>query len=187
MDYHSAVIAFPQIYFLALNTAAVTVLIFAAVLLLFLSFITAGSEIAFFSLTNKDINILKTRQQPSYRRIVNLLEQPKTLLAGMLISNALVNIAFILIANMLVDNWLPVNDRGGYQWPGWLVFTSKLFLVTLFIVLFAEVIPKVWASHHKVWFASTSSLIIEIFNSLFYGLSKKLVRLNDRIEKKNVP
>ena len=179
MDYHSAVIAFPQIYFLALNTAAVTVLIFAAVLLLFLSFITAGSEIAFFSLTNKDINILKTRQQPSYRRIVNLLEQPKTLLAGMLISNALVNIAFILIANMLVDNWLPVNDRGGYQWPGWLVFTSKLFLVTLFIVLFAEVIPKVWASHHKVWFASTSSLIIEIFNSLFYGLSKKLVRLNE--------
>ena len=187
MDYHSAVIAFPQIYFLALNTAAVTVLIFAAVLLLFLSFITAGSEIAFFSLTNKYINILKTRQQPSYRRIVNLLEQPKTLLAGMLISNALVNIAFILIANMLVDNWLPVNDRGGYQWPGWLVFTSKLFLVTLFIVLFAEVIPKVWASHHKVWFASTSSLIIEIFNSLFYGLSKKLVRLNDRIEKKMSP
>ena len=105
----------------------------------------------------------------------------------MLISNALVNIAFILIANMLVDNWLPVNDRGGYQWPGWLVFTSKLFLVTLFIVLFAEVIPKVWASHHKVWFASTSSLIIEIFNSLFYGLSKKLVRLNDRIEKKMTP
>ena len=187
MDYHSAVIPLPPIYFLALNTAAVTVLIFVALLLLFLSFITAGSEIAFFSLNNKDINILKTRKQPSYRRIVSLLEQPKTLLASMLISNALVNIAFILIANMLLDNWLPADDSGAYHWPTWLVFICKLFFVSTFLVLFAEIIPKVWAANHKIWFAGTASLIVEIFNSLFYNISKKLVRLNDRIEKRLTP
>lgn len=187
MDYHSAVIPLPTIYFLAINTAGATVLTFVALLLLFLSFITAGSEIAFFSLTHKDINILKTRKQPAYRRIVSLLEQPKTLLAGMLISNALVNIAFILIANMLLDHWLPADDGGNYHWPVWLVFTAKLFLVSIFIVLFAEIIPKVWAAHHKVWFAGTASLIIEIFNSIFYGLSKKFVKLNDGIEKRLSP
>jgi gliding motility-associated protein GldE len=50
--------------------------------------------------------------------------------------------------------------------------------------LFAEVLPKVWATHHKVWFAATASLIIEIFNSVFYRLSKRLVRFSDNIEKK---
>ena len=44
--------------------------------------------------------------------------------------------------------------------------------------------PKVWATHHKIWFAATASLVIEIFNSVFYRFSKRLVRLSDRVEKK---
>ena len=47
--------------------------------------------------------MLKTRQQPSYRRIVTLLENPKTLLASMLIANSLVNIGIILISNSLMN------------------------------------------------------------------------------------
>ncbi|MFZ1528876.1 MAG: gliding motility-associated protein GldE [Ferruginibacter sp.] len=187
MDYHSVLTNTPLIIFLVLNTAAVTVLIFVAMLLLFLSFLVAGSEVAFFSLNNKDINVLKTRQQPSYRRIVSLLEQPKTLLASMLIANSFLNIAIILISNILINNWLPTNAAGDYTWPGWAVFAAKLSSVAILIVLFAEVMPKVWATHHKVWFASTASLIIEIFNSIFYGLSKRLVRFNDNIEKRLSP
>ena len=71
-----------------------------------LSFLLAGSEIAFFSLTLKDINMLRTKKQPAYRRIVSLLEQPKTLLASMLISNSFVNIGIILISNILIDSWV---------------------------------------------------------------------------------
>ncbi|HRD44326.1 MAG TPA: CBS domain-containing protein [Ferruginibacter sp.] len=59
--------------------------------------------------------------------------------------------------------------------------------MSTFLVLFAEIIPKVWAANHKIWFAGTASLIVEIFNSLFYNISKKLVRLNDRIEKRLTP
>jgi len=62
-------------------------------------------------------------------------------------------------------------------------FSIKVGIVSFFIILFAEVLPKVWATHHKVWFASTSSLIVEIFYSIFYRLSKRFVSYSDRVEK----
>lgn len=168
--------------FLAITPAANIILIFIIFLLLILSFFVAGSEVAYFSLTAKDINILKTRRQPSFRRIVNLLEQPKILLASMLITNSFVNIGIILISNLLFNDWL-----AAYQLPFYLSFLIKVSAVTILLVLFAEVLPKVWATHHKVWFAATASLIIEIFNSVFYRLSKRLVRFSDNIEKKVSP
>ena len=168
--------------FLAITPAANIILIFIILLLLILSFFVAGSEVAYFSLTAKDINILKTRRQPSFRRIVNLLEQPKILLASMLITNSFVNIGIILISNLLFNDWL-----AAYHMPLYLSFLIKVSAVTILLVLFAEVLPKVWATHHKVWFAATASLIIEIFNSVFYRLSKRLVRFSDNIEKKVSP
>lgn len=164
---------------LLVTLAANAVLIFLAALLLIISFLMAGSEVAFFSLTYKDINVLKTKQQPSYRRIVNLLEQPKTLLATMLITNSFVNIGIILIANILIDGW-----TAGVQWNFLTLFLIKVVAVTFLLVLFAEVLPKVWATHHKIWFAATASLIVEIFNSIFYRFGKRMVRFSDGIEKK---
>ncbi len=181
MDYHSVIENGTNqlLIFLAITPAATTILIFIIFILLIISFLVAGSEVAFFSLTSKDINVLKTRQNPSFRRIVSLLEQPKTLLAAMLITNSFVNIGIILISNILIDNWLI-----GFKWDFWVVFLIKVISVTSIIVLFAEVLPKVWATHHKIWFAATASLIIEIFSSVFYRLSKRMVRFSDNIERK---
>ncbi len=181
MDYHS-VIDFNKFFpstLLAITPAANIVLIFLVLLLLVVSFLLAGSEVAFFSLTYKDINILKTKQQPAYRRIVSLLEQPKTLLASMLITNSFVNIGIILISNILIDGWI-----SGSHFNFLTVFLIKVGAVTFLLVLFAEVLPKVWATHHKIWFAATASLIVEIFNSLFYRLSKRMVKFSDGVEKK---
>jgi putative hemolysin len=181
LDYHSVheFIGFLRFPPLAITPAATTVLIFLVVLLFMLSFLFAGSEIAFFSLTFKEINVLKTKKQPAYRRIVNLLDQPKTLLASMLISNSFVNIGIILISNILIDSWI-----GGLNLTFWPVFLIKVGSVAFLLLLFGEVLPKVWATHHKIWFAATASLVIEIFGSIFYGFSKRMVRLSDRIEKK---
>jgi gliding motility-associated protein GldE len=139
----------------------------------------SGSEVAFFSLSTKDINVLKTRQQPSFRRVVNLMERPKTLLASMQITNALVNLGLIICVNTLVDELL-INQHSGF----WIRFTIKFGSLIFLIVLLAEVLPKVWATHHKIRFAAASSLTVEIFNSLFYTLSKRMVRFSERIEKK---
>ncbi len=179
MDYHSVTgLLHSYTPVLLVTLAANAVLIFLAALLLIISFLIAGSEVAFFSLTYKDINVLKTKQQPSYRRIVNLLQQPKTLLATMLITNSFVNIGIILIANILIDGW-----AAGAHWSFLTLFLIKVVAVTFLLVLFAEVLPKVWATHHKIWFAATASLIVEIFNSVFYRFGKRMVRFSDGIEK----
>ncbi len=178
MDYHSVhLFGRHFIQLLAITPAATTILLFTIVILFFISFLVAGSEIAFFSLTLKDINMLKTRQQPSFKRIVTLLETPKTLLASMLIANSLVNIGIILISNTLMDNWV-----GALGVHGIVEFLIKVVVVTFLLVMFGEVLPKVWATHHKIWFASTASLLIEVFNSLFFRISTRLVKLSNRIE-----
>jgi putative hemolysin len=184
LDYHSVDTLFSQPNFallLAITPTGTTILVFLLTVLFIISFLVAGSEVAFFSMTYKDINMLKTHQQPAYRRIVTLLEQPKTLLASMLITNSFVNIGIILIANTLIDGLVPGLDTAGKPWA---IFLVKVLLVTIFLILFAEVLPKVWATHQKLRFASTASLLIEICNSIFYRLSKRLVRFTDRVERR---
>lgn len=178
MDYHSVYDFFP-VSLLAITPAATTVLIFLVIILFMLSFLLAGSEIAFFSLSYKDINMLRTKKQPAYRRIVSLLDEPKTLQSSMLISNSFVNIGIILISNILIDSWIE-----GFDLTFWPVFLIKVGSVTFLILLFGEVLPKVWATHHKIWFAATASLVVEIFRSIFYRLSKRMVRFSDRVEKR---
>jgi len=154
------------------------VLIFIALLLFLISFFVAGAEVAFFSLTYKDINMLKTKRQLSYKRIVTLLETPKTLLASMLITNSFVNIGIILISNILMQSWIDALHLHFIA-----DFIIKVVVVTTLLVMFCEVLPKVWATHHKIWFAATASLIIEIFNSIFFRISSRMVKLSDKIEK----
>lgn len=178
MDYHSAIHSCDTLlYLLAISPAAITILLFTLIILFLLSFLVAGSEVAFFSLNIKDINMLKTRQQPSYKRIVRLLENPKTLLASMLIANSMVNIGIILISNTLMTSWVDALNL-----EGWLQFIIKVVVVATLLVMFGEVLPKVWATHHKIWFAATSSLIIEIFYRIFLRISNRLVNLSDTIE-----
>jgi gliding motility-associated protein GldE len=163
--------------YLYINPAETSILIFSVIILFIISFLVAGSEVAFFSLTYKDINMLKTKRQPGYKRIVTLLETPKTLLASMLIANSLVNLGIILICNILMKSWID-NLQMHYI----IAFLFKIVVIASMLVMFGEVLPKVWATHHKIWFASTASLLIEICSSFFFRLSKRLVKLTDKIE-----
>ncbi|RYY67320.1 MAG: DUF21 domain-containing protein, partial [Chitinophagaceae bacterium] len=181
MDYHSAILSAGLFPLLSVLTPTATIILsFIAFLLSVLSFFIAGSEVALFSLTAKDINLLKTKQQPSFRRIVHLLEQPKILQASMLMANVFVNIGFILVTNFLINNLLSDTNISPVG-----ILVIKIIAISIFLVLFVEVLPKVWAAHHKVWFAASASLILEIFNSIFYGLSKKVVSFTERIDKKS--
>jgi putative hemolysin len=180
LDYHSVFDFTTHLHFalLSIQIADSAILIFLALFLFIISFLVAGSEVAFFSLTYKDINLLKTKQLPAYKRIITLLEQPKTLLASIMIANNLVNIAIILILNILLTGWL-----SAFLIPFWVAFAIKIAIVTVILVLFGEVLPRVWATNHKIWFAAASSLVIEIFNGIFIRLSKRFVSFGDRIER----
>ena len=99
LDDHSVMgLYFAQSFFGAIQPQGTTVLVLILVVLLFLSFVLAGAEVAFFSLTFKDINLLKSKQQQAYKRIVDLIEQPKILLASLLIANSFINISIIIIS-----------------------------------------------------------------------------------------
>ncbi len=165
------------LYLLVINPTVTTVLFFIIIILFLLSFFISGSEVAFFSLSNRDLNVLKTRQQPSYKRIIRLLENPKNLLASMLIAHSLVNIGIILISNTLLNSWaMPLHVHFLVE------FIGKVVIIAAALVIFCEVLPKVWATHHKIWFASVSSFIVEMFYRLFFPLSRRLVNISDSIE-----
>ena len=179
MDYHPVIEnSYQLLTIIAITPAATTILASILIVLFVLSFLFSGSEMAFFSLSLKDINMLKTRQQPSYKRIIALLENPKILMASLLISNCFVNIGIILISNSLMNEW--INTLGLNAIINLLI---KVVVITCALVLFCEVLPKIWATHHKIWFASTASMTVGVLNNILFKLSKRVVTFGDSIEK----
>ncbi|MEO5908593.1 MAG: gliding motility-associated protein GldE [Ginsengibacter sp.] len=179
MDYHLVIEnSYQLLTIIAITPAATTILASILVVLFVLSFLFSGSEMAFFSLSLKDINMLKTRQQPSYKRIITLLENPKILMASLLISNCFVNIGIILISNSLMNEWIHTLGLNSI-----INLLIKVVVITCALVLFCEVLPKIWATHHKIWFASTASVTVDVFNRILFKLSERVASFGDSIEK----
>lgn len=178
MDYYAAACDFflPGNY-LVITPAASTAFIFILILLFLVSFLLSGAQVAYFSLSIRDINYLKTRPQMSYKRIVTLLQYPKALYTSILIGNVITNISIILIANLLLDQWLSMTKI-----PDGLIVVVKILIITIILVLFAEILPKVWASYHKVWFASASSMTVEMTTLLLGRISRQIVRIDNSIQ-----
>ncbi|MEI9910117.1 MAG: DUF21 domain-containing protein [Bacteroidota bacterium] len=74
-----------------------TFLIFVLAALLLLAFTISGAEVALFSLNNKDINMLKTKQHSAAKRIITLLEEPKEVYASLLIANTFISICIAIL------------------------------------------------------------------------------------------
>jgi len=163
---------------LIINPQATTILAIIILFLLLLSFVISGSEVAFFSLTYKDINILKTKQDTSWRRIVSLLEEPKTLLASLLIANSIINIAIIILANFLIDEMVLLKD--GFWF---FEFIIKVILIAFVMILFGEIMPKIWATQNNLQFAYYTSGIIELVHLLFRRVSSWAVHQSEGLER----
>jgi len=155
-------------------------LLLLMIMLLFLSFSIAGAEVAFFSLSYKDIQNLKTKSNRALKRIVHLLEDPKKLLTSMLIANSFINICIILIANILI-NHLFVFDQIGI--PG-IEFLVKVIAVTLLLLFFGEILPKVMATQNNIRFASDFGGIIQVVYFIFSKPSSIMVKYTNIIENK---
>jgi gliding motility-associated protein GldE len=160
---------------LAINPQSITILLFLLLVLLIVAFFVSGAEVAFFSLSYRDINILKTKQHPSAKRIITLLDKPKRLLTTLQITNTFVNLGAIIVANVLMDElFIQPNPV--------LNFFIKLVVIVFLIMLFAEILPKVLATHNNIRFAYSSSLLVEILYSLLGGISRWFVKYTDGIE-----
>jgi len=163
---------------LYINPQATSILAIIILFLLIVSFIVSGSQIAFFSLTNKDINILKTKQDVSWKRIATLLEEPKILLGSLLIANIFVNIAIIILSNFMIDQLVLLKQNFWF-----FELLIKVIIVSFMILLFGEVMPKVWASQNNLQFAYYTSGIVEVIHLLFRKMSTWMTNQSERIER----
>jgi putative hemolysin len=179
LEYHSG----PLLTILTSNMAMLqqdSGLIILMFILLFLSFAIAGSEVAFFSLSYKDIQVLKTKQYKPLQRIVTLLEEPKKLLTSMLIANSFINICIILIANILIDHFFIFDT---FSFPG-IEFIIKVIAVTLLLLFFGEILPKVMATQNNIRFAQDFGILIQGVYIIFSKPSGLMVKYTNSIEKR---
>ena len=149
------------------------------IILLLLSALLAGSEVAFFSLNADQRTSLRESEGASEKAVSHLLERPQQLLATLLIAINFVNIIFITLANYLTELVLGPQSMGTL-----LVTLFLLFGVTFIITFFGELIPKVWAQQNNLNFARYTAPLIHFFTFIFSPLSKVLLGLSSLIEKK---
>ncbi|HKB44536.1 MAG TPA: gliding motility-associated protein GldE [Chitinophagaceae bacterium] len=161
---------------LAANSNSTTLLLIALGALLLLTFIISGAEVALFSLNSKDVNMLKTKQHPPAKRIINLLEEPKEVYASLLIAGTFLNICIIVLSNFLINQFISFTN------VAFLVeLISKVLVIAFVLVFFGEVLPKVWATQNNLRFAYGSSFIIEALHLLLRRISRWIVSLADAI------
>jgi gliding motility-associated protein GldE len=153
-----------------------------ACLLLFVSGFASGSEIAFFSLSPSDLNELDEEKNATDRDIKKLREESERTLATILITNNLVNVTIIMLCNYFFAHVIDFGDAY------WLQFLCITVLLTFILLLFGEIMPKVYAGHHPLRFCRSAVSGIMFCRKLFYPIASIVMRsgkLTERIAQKN--
>ena len=174
MDYLQQI--FSEVQLLVPTTGAIIAGVLACVLLIFSGY-ASGSEIAFFSLSPNDLNDLDEEKNDCDRKIKALREESERTLATILITNNLVNVTIIMLANYFIAH---VIDFGMAYWLEFVVITV---LLTFLLLLFGEIMPKVYASQHALSFCRFSAPGIVVLRKLFYPLASILLRSGMLAEK----
>ncbi|AVR44505.1 gliding motility-associated protein GldE [Christiangramia fulva] len=143
-------------------------LLFLFVLLL-CSALISGAEVAFFSLTPANFITEDGKRTKTQTIVISLLEKPKKLLATILVANNFINIAIVLLFDSVADDIL--GDVNTEFFGLDLRFLFEVVLVTFLILLFGEILPKVYASRNKVQFSNFMAYPINFLDSLFSPLS----------------
>jgi len=186
LDFHSVILNVSSHYayvLLAVNLQGTTFLLILLVALLLLVFTISGAEVALFSLTGKDVNMLKTKQHTAAKRIVNLLEERKSVYTSMLIANTFFNICIILLSNFLITEFIPIEKMFS-SLDGLapiLVLIVKVLIIAFGLIFFGKILPKVWATQNNIRFAYGSSLVVESLHLLLRRISLRMVSIADGI------
>ncbi len=152
-----------------------------ACLLLFVSGFASGSEIAFFSLTPNDLSELDEEKSNADAKIMLLRAESERTLATILITNNLVNVTIIMLFGYFFAH--AINFGGSW----WLEFLFMTVLLTFLLLLFGEIMPKVYATKNPLQFCRAAVGGICFFRKLFYPVASIVVssgRLTERVVQK---
>ncbi len=173
---------------------------FTIVFLLFLllsSALVSGSEVAFFSLTPHDLENLKTDESDLSYRILSIRQEPRRLLATILIANNFINIAIVVLSDYLIkslfgiETFISIAEQINKLlslsfditvFGNIISFVITVAAVTFLLVLFGEVAPKVYANLNNLKFAKMMVRPMQILLRLFKPFSTVLVRWSRKME-----
>lgn len=135
------------------------------VILLFCSALVSGVEVALFSLTKSDLDTGLEEHPKAFSIISKLLERPKKLLATILVANNFINIGIVILFAYL----------GEYLFQSievtWMRFLLEVVVITFLILLFGEIIPKIYASRNRVKFSIFMAIPLKVLDVVFSPIS----------------
>ena len=157
--------------------ASITGVAFIVVLiiLLLLSALISGSEVAFFSLGAGELEELE-EDAPKHSRIKILLDKPEELLGTILISNNFVNVGIVILSTFLLNTFFSPE-----LWSPLLTFIVEILAITGVLLLFGEILPKVYANTARLNFARFVVPFIFRLHKILKPISKRLSKTINRI------
>lgn len=158
------------------SIGAIIAIMMAGILLYCSGFVSA-SEIAFFSLSPADLSKIDEEEHPADKRIKELLDDSEHLLATILISNNFVNVTIIMLCNYFFAS---VIDFGQAQILEFLIITV---LLTFLLLLFGEIMPKIYSAQNVLKFCRKAAPVIYRLRTFFRPVSNLLVHTSFIINK----
>ena len=153
--------------------------IFCVLILVVLSALLSGSEVAMFSISNKQRFDLEDQNKNANKRVLTLLKEPKKLLATILIANNFINVSIVMASNFVFNNLIIEGSISGTM-----NFIIQVIVITFLILLFGEVIPKVYANNYNLKFSKFMAIPLQLLKKLFYPISQILVNSTNLIDKR---
>ena len=158
--------------------------VFKIVLILILlvcSALISGSEVAFFSLTSTDLKKENNSKNKNLQITYSLRNNPRRLLAALLVSNNFINIAIVLLFSSFGNAFYLKS------FPFWINFIIEVGVITLFILLFGEILPKVYANRNPISFSKKMALPVQFLDKyIFFFLTIPLSKMTEFIQRRLV-
>ena len=157
-------------------TPGIVVAAILAAMLIFMSGFASGSEIAFFSLTPSDIDSLDPEHYKADKNIEILRDDSERTLATILVTNNFVNVTIIMLFNYIFSSLITFKAE-------WFEILCVTILLTFLLLLFGEIMPKVYCRQNALAFCRRSAHAIMVLRKLFWPIENILLRSGDFAEK----
>lgn len=177
IDPYQQILAF---YLIGIITTPVIIQLAVLVLLLICSAFLSGSEVAYFSLGPSNIDELAENQSRNSSAVLSLLAKPEELLSTILIANNFVNVGIVLLSAYISEQL--------FEFPGHPVISLliKVAIITFILLLFCEIIPKVYAAKANVRFTLIMAMPLKVCEKIFRPLSVFLIKSTSLIKRRMV-
>ena len=160
----------------AFSDQSIVFLSIVLAILMVISFSLSGTQAAVFSLDEKQISVLKTKNQTSTKRVINFLSDSKVVYTSMVLGKTIANICIIVLTNRIISTYLPLQSN--------LLIVVKFLLIAFFIILFIEILPRIWATQNNTRFIYEwpfLTKIVELNHLLFKRISIAILSFSNSI------